>query len=111
MGGKRRRLRLYDMRHLFITMMLDMVMDPKTVSEIVGSSPSTLMRHYRHASLSQQRKAVETMTPVIKFRPKNDNQSNIKRRNISTKPKANSGSSAMLGDLLQFGDRNASKKK
>lgn len=61
----RRRIRMYDLRHLFISMLLDVGTDPKTVSEVVGSSPATIMKHYRHTSIAAQKRAIMQIDPVI----------------------------------------------
>lgn len=62
--GERRRLRMYDLRHLFVTMALDSGSDAGTVAAIVGSSPNTIMRHYRHVSIAAQRKTIMQVDPL-----------------------------------------------
>ena len=49
-AGITRRLRMYDPRHFFVTTAIEGGSDYKTLSEIVGSSPETLRRHYQHVS-------------------------------------------------------------
>ncbi|MFZ3047446.1 MAG: site-specific integrase, partial [Desulfatirhabdiaceae bacterium] len=49
-AGIKRRIRPYDLRHYFVTRAIEEGTDYKTLSEIVGSSPETLRRHYQHVS-------------------------------------------------------------
>lgn len=49
-AGITRRLRLYDLRHYFVTTAIESGADYKTLSEIVGSSPETLRKYYQHVS-------------------------------------------------------------
>jgi integrase len=57
-----RRLRLYDLRHAFITVLLEGGADLKSVSEIVGhASPDMTMRVYQHVSTDLKRKAVQIL--------------------------------------------------
>jgi integrase len=49
-AGITRRLPFYFLRHDFVTTALESGVDIKTLSEIVGSSPETLRRHYQHVS-------------------------------------------------------------
>lgn len=60
-AGITRRLRPYDFRHFFITSAIEAGTDYKTVSEIVGSSPETLRRHYQHVSNDARRNAITRM--------------------------------------------------
>ncbi|MFC1858162.1 tyrosine-type recombinase/integrase [Thermodesulfobacteriota bacterium] len=53
-----RRLRPYDLRHYFVTRCLEEGADLKAVSEVVGSRPDTLWRHYQHVSRDLRRRAV-----------------------------------------------------
>ncbi|MBU1568860.1 MAG: site-specific integrase [Proteobacteria bacterium] len=54
-----RRLRMYDIRHAFITDLLEAGADLKSVSEIVGhSSPDMTMGIYQHVSSDLKKKAV-----------------------------------------------------
>ncbi len=54
-----RRLRLYDLRHHFITRALETGADIGALSEIVGSRAETIRRHYQHVSRELTRKTVE----------------------------------------------------
>lgn len=57
-----RRLRMYDIRHCFITTLLENGADLKSVSEIVGhASPDMTMRVYQHVSNDLKRKAVDLL--------------------------------------------------
>ncbi len=49
-AGITRRLRLYDLRHDYVTTALESGADIKALAEIVGSAPETLRRHYQHVS-------------------------------------------------------------
>lgn len=68
-AGITRRLRPYDLRHQFITRTLEAGADLKTVSEIVGSSPKTILRHYQHVSTRQRRAVIAGMDPIPKPLP------------------------------------------
>lgn len=59
-AGITRRLRPYDLRHFFffITHALENGADIKALSEIVGSRPETLMRHYQHVTTELHRKTI-----------------------------------------------------
>jgi integrase len=59
-----RRLRPYDLRHLFVTLALENGGDHKALSEIVGSKPETLMRHYQHVTSALRRRTVELIPPA-----------------------------------------------
>ena len=54
-----RRLRPYDLRHLFVTQALERGGDLNALSNVVGSSPATLMRHYQHVSTALHRRTIE----------------------------------------------------
>lgn len=57
-----RRLRMYDIRHAFITQLLELGADLKSVSEIVGhASPDMTMRVYQHVSNTLKRQAVDLL--------------------------------------------------
>jgi len=57
-----RRIRLYDIRHAFITTLLEKKADLKSVSEIAGhASPETTMRIYQHVSSGLKRDAVNLL--------------------------------------------------
>lgn len=53
-----RRMRPYDMRHLFVTQALERGADIKALSQIAGSRPETLMRFYQHVSGDLHRRTV-----------------------------------------------------
>lgn len=63
-AGITRRLRPYDLRHFFITHALENGADIKALSEIVGSRPETLMRHYQHVSTELRRQTVAKIPPL-----------------------------------------------
>ena len=58
-AGIERRLRLYDLRHAFVTRAIESGADLKALSEVVGSDPKTLMKHYQHVTTAGHRAAVE----------------------------------------------------
>jgi integrase len=60
-AGITRRIRMYDLRHLFVTSAIESGADYKTVSEIVGSDPETLRRHYQHVSSAARQSVIEKM--------------------------------------------------
>ena len=60
-AGITRRLRPYDMRHHFVTRAIEGGADIKTVSEIVGSSPRTLMQTYQHVSNPLRKRTILAM--------------------------------------------------
>ena len=70
-AGITRRIRPYDLRHKFVTDALERGTDIKTLSEIVGSSPKTLMTHYQHVSNKMRKTAVETI-PVLPICDQNE---------------------------------------
>lgn len=53
-----RRVRPYDFRHYFVTRTLEEGADLKSVSEIVGSSPATVLKFYQHVTGRQHEKTV-----------------------------------------------------
>ncbi len=63
-AGISRRLRPYDLRHYFVTSMIEAGVDYKTLSEIVGSSPETLRKHYQHVSNEARRNAISKMPKI-----------------------------------------------
>lgn len=69
-AGITRRLRLYDFRHWYVTTAIEAGADYKTLSEVVGSSPETLRRHYQHVSTAARVSMVERM-PVLATRDGN----------------------------------------
>ena len=64
-AGITRRLRPYDLRHGFITAALEAGADLKALSQIVGSRPETIMRHYQHVSKKLHRQTVAKIPPLI----------------------------------------------
>jgi len=58
-AGISRRLRPYDLRHHFITRALEKGGDLKALSEIVGSRPETITKHYQHVTRELHRKTIE----------------------------------------------------
>ena len=56
-----RRLRPYDMRHEFVSRAIEGGADIKTISEIVGSSPRTLMQTYQHVSNPMRKQTIANM--------------------------------------------------
>ena len=63
-AGITRRLRLYDLRHFFVTTAIESGTDYKTLSEIVGSSPETLRKYYQHVSNAAMVSAIENMPDI-----------------------------------------------
>jgi len=63
-----RRIRLYDIRHAFITTLLERGADLKSVSEIVGhASPDMTMRVYQHVSSELKRQAVDLLGSGVTY--------------------------------------------
>jgi integrase len=60
-----RRLRPYDLRHLFVTQALERGADVKSLSAVVGSSPETLMRFYQHVTTTMHRRTV-SLIPAMR---------------------------------------------
>ena len=60
-AGITRRLRPYDLRHQFVTRAMEGGADIKTISEIVGSSPRTLMQTYQHVSNPLRKRTIANM--------------------------------------------------
>lgn len=60
-AGITRRLRLYDLRHDFVTTALEGGTDIKILADIVGSAPETLRKHYQHVSGASRIKAIENI--------------------------------------------------
>ena len=63
-AGIRRRIRPYDMRHYFITRALEAGADIKALSDIVGSSPTTIMRFYQHVTRKVHRDTIKKIDAV-----------------------------------------------
>jgi integrase len=57
-AGITRRIRPYDLRHRFASDLLAQGEDIKTVSEIMGSAPTTILKHYQHVARPQHRAAI-----------------------------------------------------
>jgi integrase len=57
-AGIGRRVRPYDFRHHFVTRALEEGADLKSLSEVVGSSPATLLKFYQHVTSLQHEKTV-----------------------------------------------------
>jgi len=64
-AGITRRLRMYDLRHQFVTAALEHGADIKGLAEIVGSSPETLRRHYQHVTAEIHRQIIAKIPPII----------------------------------------------
>lgn len=63
-AGITRRLRPYDFRHAFVTSAIEAGADIKAVSQVVGSRPETLMKHYQHVSSEMRRATVQRIPGV-----------------------------------------------
>jgi integrase len=63
-AGIDRRMRPYDLRHYFITKVLEEGGDLKSLAEIVGSKPETLMKHNQHVTTSLHKKTVAKIPPL-----------------------------------------------
>ena len=63
-AGITRRIRPYDLRHSMITVALEQGADIKTLSEIVGSRPETIMRYYQHVTKKQHHQTVAKLPPL-----------------------------------------------
>lgn len=63
-AGITRRLRLYDLRHFFVTTAIETGTDYKTLSEIVGSSPETFRKYYQHVSSAAMVSAIGNMPDI-----------------------------------------------
>jgi integrase len=64
-AGIDRRIRPYDLRHAFASVLLDHGADIKCVSECMGHSDTAMiLRYYRHTSTKQRRKAVNAAPPL-----------------------------------------------
>ncbi len=84
-----RRIRPYDLRHEFVTRALEGGADLKTVSEIVGSAPGTLMKHYQHVSNPLRKRTInglEKMTEIDRPHTRPYNKSRAKK-NSDKNPK------------------------
>jgi integrase len=64
-AGIDRRIRPYDLRHAFASVLLDYGADIKCVSECMGHADTAMiLRYYRHTSTRQRRKAIN-MAPAL----------------------------------------------
>ena len=61
-AGIKRRIRPYDIRHLFVTKVLRAGGDVKALAEVVGSAPQTLIKFYQHVSQEQHRELISLIT-------------------------------------------------
>ena len=59
-------IRPYDLRHHFVTRALEGGADLKSLSEVVGSAPATLIKFYQHVTTEQHRKTVALVPPLTK---------------------------------------------
>jgi integrase len=57
-----RRIRPYDLRHRFVTKALEDGADIGTLSQIVGSRPETLRKHYQHVTSQMHRQIMDRIT-------------------------------------------------
>lgn len=64
-AGIDRKLRPYSMRHAFITSALESGADIGGLSEVVGSRPETLRKHYQHVSGDLQRRLVNLVPAMV----------------------------------------------
>lgn len=65
-AGIIRRIRPYDLRHHFASVLLGQGEDIKTVAELMGSSPATILKHYRHVTKQQHRTTVSKIPDIGK---------------------------------------------
>jgi integrase len=63
-AGIRRRIRPYDLRHQFASDLIGRGVDIKTVSELMGSAPATITKHYQHVDKAQHRRAIELVSGI-----------------------------------------------
>jgi len=64
-AGIDRRIRLYDIRHGFVTAALEAGADPKALSDIVGSRAETLIKHYQHVTRQMHRAAMDKIPELV----------------------------------------------
>ena len=69
-SGITRRIRPYDLRHRFVTSALEAGADIGALSDIVGSRPETLRKHYQHVTREMHRRTIDTIALGTKFVPK-----------------------------------------
>jgi len=65
-AGIRRRIRPYDLRHVFVTRAIEAGADTKVVSEVVGTRADTLQRHYQHVNRAIHRSTMDTIPDLPK---------------------------------------------
>jgi integrase len=63
-AGITRRLRPYDVRHLFVTQALERGADIGALADVVGSSPQTLRKFYQHVATPMLRRTVNLIPTV-----------------------------------------------
>jgi site-specific recombinase XerD len=63
-AGINRIIRPYDLHHHFVTAALAAGVDAKSVADVVGSNPSTIIKHYQHVT-TQQHVRVVTHIPTL----------------------------------------------
>ena len=64
-AGIMRRLRPYDVRHFFATMMTEVAgLGVKNLSELLGNTPETAYGYYLHGATKEKRAAVESLVGV-----------------------------------------------
>ncbi len=72
-AGISRRIRLYDIRHYYATVLLRSGADLKAVSSLMGhASPDMTLRVYYHLLEEQERKALERLPEFVPNRDKNE---------------------------------------
>jgi len=69
-AGITRRIRPYDLRHVFATEALAAGVDIGTVAQLMGNDPKMLLKYYQHVADKQKRAVVEAL-PEIKITAKN----------------------------------------
>ena len=66
-AGVTRKLRLYDIRHAFVSSALRSGADLKSVSEVIGHSrPDTTLREYQHVTTDQHRDVVKRVPTLLR---------------------------------------------
>lgn len=89
-AGITRRLRFYDMRHWYATTAIEAGCDYKTLSEIMGSSPETLRKHYQHVSGAARISLVGKM-PRLTTAPEEKRKPETEKPEPKVKPKQKPG--------------------
>jgi len=62
-SGITRPIRLYDVRHAFVTRALEQGLDPGTIAAITGHSIDTMLRHYQHVRRTAKTRAISALDP------------------------------------------------